>query len=48
MLGNNFCGDMEYGGQESDTVNQAIADVQAEVFIFEPGETPGGDRGTTF
>jgi hypothetical protein len=48
MLGNNFCGDIEYGGQETDTIGYEINNVQAEVFIFEPGVIPGGDRGASF
>ena len=48
MLGNNFCGDIEYGAQEIETLYNEIPNVQAEVFYFEPGEQPGGDRGTTF
>lgn len=48
MLGNNFCGDMEYGGQDLDTIGAPINNVQEEVFIFEPGKLPGGDRGASF
>ena len=48
MLGNNFCGDMEYGGQDLDTIGAPINNVQEEVFIFEPGSLPGGDRGASF
>lgn len=48
MLGNNFCGDVEYGGQELTTIKNQINNVQDEVFIFEPGVMPGGDRGASF
>ena len=48
MLGNNFCGDMEYGCQELDPIDNEIDNVLAQVFIFEPGNAPGGDRGASF
>ena len=45
MLGNNFTGEVGWGSQEVDVVIAALQNTQEEVFLFEPGSAPGGDRG---